>query len=120
MLSADTLASELGVFYKAYLITNMREVPSGTNGAISKMGEVYAFVGALSPSIISTMIFLYGGVWESFSIYYVIFPTILGFLGCQIDSLLGATLERNGYVGKGTVNFMSISISMLIMYWLLL
>jgi len=119
VLCSDTLASELGVFYKAYLITNLKEVPPGTDGGISKMGEIYAFIGALAPSLIAMIIFLYGCVW-TFNIYYIIYPTILGFVGCQIDSLLGATLERKGYIGKGMVNLISIFVCMLIMYLLLI
>ena len=35
----------------------------------------------------------------------------MGFVGCQIDSVLGATLENRGIIGKGDVNFISIGIS---------
>ncbi len=32
----------------------------------------------------------------------------LGFLGCQIDSVLGAVLENRGFLTKGSVNALSI------------
>ncbi len=40
--------------------------------------------------------------------------TIIGWIGCQIDSLLGATLENRGLIGKGQVNALSIACGSLI------
>ena len=34
---------------------------------------------------------------------------LIGFLGCQVDSVLGAVLENRGYIGKGTVNALAIA-----------
>ncbi|MCI4337829.1 MAG: hypothetical protein L3J72_00785, partial [Thermoplasmata archaeon] len=31
---------------------------------------------------------------------------IAGFLGCQVDSLLGALLENRGWLTKGSTNFL--------------
>jgi uncharacterized membrane protein len=39
----------------------------------------------------------------------IAFVTLIGFIGCQIDSLFGAVLENRGYIGKGTVNALAIS-----------
>ena len=33
--------------------------------------------------------------------------TTIGWLGCQVDSVLGALLENKGYIGKHTVNFLA-------------
>ena len=33
--------------------------------------------------------------------------TIVGWLGCQVDSVLGALLENEGYIGKHSVNFLA-------------
>ena len=33
--------------------------------------------------------------------------TIVGWLGCQVDSVLGELLENKGYIGKHTVNFLA-------------
>jgi uncharacterized membrane protein len=33
--------------------------------------------------------------------------TIVGWLGCQVDSILGELLENKGYIGKHTVNFLA-------------
>ena len=44
---------------------------------------------------------------------------IIGFLGCQIDSLLGALFENRGLLTKGGVNALAITSGMLIMWaWL--
>ena len=52
-----------------------------------------------------------GNFSEIFGAIFVIIPAIMGFIGCQIDSVLGATLENRGIIGKGGVNFISIGIS---------
>ena len=31
---------------------------------------------------------------------------VAGFLGCQVDSVLGETLENRGYLSKGSTNFL--------------
>ena len=43
----------------------------------------------------------------------------LGFLGCQIDSVLGAVLENRGFLTKGSVNALSIVAGVALM-WLYL
>ena len=32
---------------------------------------------------------------------------IVGWIGCQVDSILGALLENEGYIGKHSVNFLA-------------
>ena len=44
---------------------------------------------------------------------------VLGWLGCQMDSLLGAVFENRGYLTKGGVNGISITCGMLAMWMLL-
>ena len=36
-------------------------------------------------------------------------PTLMGFLGCQVDSVLGATLEGGGLFTKEETNLLSIT-----------
>ena len=45
--------------------------------------------------------------------------TIVGWLGCQIDSVLGALLENRGLMTKGTVNAAAISVGIVLTYLLL-
>jgi len=44
---------------------------------------------------------------------------LIGWIGCQIDSLLGALLENRGFMTKGTVNAASITIGVILMYFIL-
>lgn len=116
---ADTFASELGVLSdNAYLITNLKKVEPGTNGAISMLGEGVALLGSFIISF--SAYFLIGiDLWE------VILCAFLGFLGCHIDSILGATFQ-GGYKGvvngedtiltNSDVNLISISLTALIAY----
>ena len=116
---ADTFASELGVFSdNAYLITNFRKVEPGTNGAISLLGEGFAFIGAC---IISFVAYFLIGI----TLNNVFLCILLGFLGCHIDSILGATFQ-GGYKGvmnsedtvltNNDVNLISIAITALIAF----
>ena len=92
---SDTMASELGVLSdNAYLITNLKKVSPGTNGAVSLLGEIVAIAGA---SIVS--ISAYFLLRISYS--RVFLCILLGFFGCNIDSFLGATFQAKG---KGTIN----------------
>ena len=50
---------------------------------------------------------------------YVLIPATIGFLGCQIDSVLGATLERRGLVNKKTVNLVSTTSGAILSYLIL-
>ncbi|MEC7703968.1 MAG: hypothetical protein VX906_01855, partial [Candidatus Thermoplasmatota archaeon] len=45
--------------------------------------------------------------------------TVIGFVGCQIDSLLAALFENRGWIGKGTVNALAITSGALIAAFLL-
>ena len=44
---------------------------------------------------------------------------LIGWIGCQIDSLLGALFENRGFMTKGTVNAASITIGVVLMYFIL-
>ncbi|MDH4213850.1 MAG: DUF92 domain-containing protein [Candidatus Odinarchaeota archaeon] len=104
--SADTLASELGVFSKSKprLITNLRrKVPSGTIGAVSLLGEGVAllaglFIGLLA---VSFAIFTPGWVPAVTTTEHVLFliplAVLTAFIGCNVDSFLGAAFQ-NRYV----------------------
>jgi len=47
-------------------------------------------------------------------IWIVWIPVVVGFLGCQIDSVLGATLEERGLLNKDTTNLVTIAIGVII------
>lgn len=105
-VTADTLASELGVLARTArrILPPFPVVPVGVNGAVSLPGQLAAATGALALAAASVP--LLGLSWKLACI-----PAVAGFLGCQIDSVLGATLERDagrpGPLSKQDVNFLA-------------
>ncbi len=107
--ASDTLASEIGVTSDSvYLITNMEKVEPGTNGGISVYGEFWAFIGSLYTFLVAEMVFYISGR-GLISPKILLIGTFIGFIGCQIDSLLGAVFERKGLLTKSLVNLIAIS-----------
>jgi uncharacterized protein (TIGR00297 family) len=100
--TGDTLASEIGQTYRKLprLITDLKIVPTGTDGGITTLGEVSALAGAGAIAIISALLGL--------GALSMIVPVVLGGLfGANIDSVLGAVLERRHYLTNSTVNLLA-------------
>ncbi len=103
VISADTFASEIGVIdKKVYMITNLKRTTPGINGGVSAVGQLAALLGASIVGV-SYGLLSVGG----FNILRVILVILLGFIGCQIDSYLGALFENRGKLSKGEVNFIA-------------
>ena len=105
--ASDTLASEIGSLDpRTRIITTLEAVPAGTNGGMSPTGTLAAFYGALLISVVSTVLGAVNGdvIPPAFFFSSVI---LFGWLGCQVDSILGALLENRGILGKHSVNFLS-------------
>ncbi len=113
--ASDTLASEMGILSdKTYLITSFKRVEPGTNGGVSLYGEIWALIGAAYTFGVSFIVFfILKDMYIEPSL--MIFGISIGFMSCQIDSILGAVLERRGLIGKSTVNLLAVSISIIIM-----
>ncbi|TLZ54974.1 MAG: DUF92 domain-containing protein [Methanobacteriota archaeon] len=109
----------------AYLISNGQKVTPGTDGAISVLGEVCALAAAVYTALVGWLVLgvLAPVVGATATIpansLLILIPVAVGFLGCQIDSVLGATLERKGIIGKRSVNLVSTSLGGIIAYGLL-
>jgi len=100
--TGDTLASEIGQTHKKLprLITDLRYVPHGTDGGITTLGEYSALAGAAAIAIIAILF----GVGA----FNTVIPVILGgFFGANIDSVLGAVLERRHYLTNSSVNLLA-------------
>ncbi|VVB55679.1 Uncharacterised protein [uncultured archaeon] len=98
----DTLASEIGETYKGEprMITTFKKAKPGTDGAVSILGEGAAFFGAL---VIALLAFILVPI--NLSLVFIV--TAGGFIGTNIDSLLGATLQQKGYLTNNGVNLVA-------------
>tara|TARA_B110000196_G_C21131090_1_gene658496 strand:- start:365 stop:1108 length:744 start_codon:yes stop_codon:yes gene_type:complete len=105
---SDTLASEIGSLdLRTRSITTLQSVAAGTNGGMSPTGTIAAFIGALIIAVIGMIFSPDESTISKVNLLFLI--TIIGWLGCQVDSLLGAILENRGYLGKHGVNFLATS-----------
>jgi uncharacterized protein (TIGR00297 family) len=123
--ASDSFANEIGVLSnKTYLITKLsKRVRPGTDGGVSRLGQAAAFIGALIPALLGwVLISEYNN--NIFSVttqeqmpmtfWTIAIPVIIGFIGCQIDSILGATLQQRKLISNDGVNFFSILIGILL------
>lgn len=114
--AADTFASEFGGLSKrVLLITTLKPVPPGTDGGVSLAGQAAALLGSFLLSglgiiLLGSLSFSAGlsPAWAEFRLANLVAATVAGFVGCQVDSLLGATLEVNGVLTKEEVNLLGI------------
>lgn len=98
----DTLASEIGETHKGEprMITTFKKVQAGTDGAISCLGEGAALFGAGVIALLAVL--LIPDIQNDFGV--VIAVVAGGFIGTNIDSVLGATLQQKGYLSNNGVN----------------
>ncbi len=100
--TADTLASEIGSTNKGQprMITTLKKVKAGTDGAVSLLGEASAVFGSVAIAAMAIPLgVIVPGVWQAFGL------TVLGgFLGTNIDSVLGATLQQKKLLTNEGVN----------------
>lgn len=102
--TGDTLASEIGTTYKGKprMITTLKEVEPGVDGGVSSLGEIAAIFGSMVIALFALLV----GVIE-IDQYYLLgmsIITISGFVGTNIDSLLGATMQKRGILSNNGVN----------------
>ena len=108
---ADTLSSEVGgLFDRPRLVTTLRPVPAGTDGAVTWQGEVAGVAGAaLVGLVVAAETPAWGAVVGTAA---PVDPTaalvvaLAGVGGMTVDSLLGAAVEGDR-VGNETVNFLA-------------
>jgi uncharacterized protein (TIGR00297 family) len=100
--AADTGSSEIGMAFpgRTLLITTLRPVPAGTDGGVSAFGTVAALLGAAAVALTAAV----AGLVSARQAGMI---AIAGFLGTLADSLLGALLERRGWLNNDLVNLLS-------------
>ena len=100
-VNADTWATELGVLspHLPRLITSGRPVERGTSGAISVLGTLAALAGATAIGAVAIVC----GTWArrqvgvSQNLALLGAAVLGGLVGTQVDSVLGATVQRIYY-----------------------
>jgi uncharacterized protein (TIGR00297 family) len=100
--AADTVSSEVGqvIGGRPRMITTLRQVKEGTDGAISLLGTLAGVAAAGIVALAGTLA-LRGG----YAMFWI--SCAGGVFGLFFDSLLGATLERRGWLNNDAVNFFS-------------
>ena len=100
---ADTTASEVGKAYgkTTYLITTLKPVPRGTEGAVSLEGTIAGILASVVLAVVAWIIGLitpFGAIW----------CITAAFIATTIESLIGATLEsRFDWLTNDLVNFIN-------------
>jgi uncharacterized protein (TIGR00297 family) len=105
--AADTFGSEFGVLAgRARSILTFRPVTAGTNGGVSGTGELWAAVGAATTALVGFGLYRLFGSATPPLLAMTFIAAVAGFLGCQVDSILGETLENRGLLTKHSTNFL--------------
>ena len=103
---SDTSASEVGKAYgkSTFLITNLKPVPRGTEGAVSLEGTVAGIVASVAIALVG-----YGvGMIDQTGVIWCI---VAAFVATNIESLIGATLQENTpWLTNEIVNFINTTI----------
>ena len=119
--TSDTWASEIGCLdHRVRMITTLKPCEAGVNGGFSPNGQLAAAAGGLligASALVASLVMFSTSISDQILIAGIVAG--LGFLGCQIDSILGAVLENRGFLTKGSVNALSIIAGVALM-WLYL
>ena len=107
---SDTTASEVGKAYgkRTFLITTLKPVPRGTEGAVSLEGTVAGAIASVGIAFIAWglgMISWLGIIWCA----------IAALIATTVESLIGATLEsRFTWLTNDIVNFINTAIGAIV------
>jgi uncharacterized protein (TIGR00297 family) len=98
--ATDTVASEIGQTrgQTAVLITTWKPVAAGTDGGITIAGTIAGIVGGVAVALVAA-----GGGMIPHAQFWI--PAAAGVIGMLVDSVLGATLQRQGQLNNEAVNF---------------
>jgi uncharacterized protein (TIGR00297 family) len=105
--AADTSSSEIGMAFpgKTVLLTSWKPFPPGVDGGVSLIGTVAAILAAVTVSMAASVMHLV-------SPRYALIVMITGVVGSFVDSVLGALLERRGFLNNDLVNLLSTTLAL--------
>jgi uncharacterized protein (TIGR00297 family) len=112
--TADTVSSEIGQAFggRPFLLMTFRRVEAGTDGAASLLGTA---AGVLAAALVAGV-----GMWAvRIELRDAGIALAGGVAGLFFDSLLGATVERKGWLGNDLVNFSSTVFAVVVALFLL-
>ena len=99
----DTVSSEIGQVYgrRTFLITTLRPVPPGTDGAVSLEGTLAGLAASVALSGAALWMGMMGGLgWQGAAL------AVAGaFVGTTVESYLGATVEALDLIDNEAMNF---------------
>lgn len=100
--AADTSSSEIGMAFpgKTVLLTSWKPVSPGMDGGVSARGTLAALAAAGVIAAAAVLMQITAGRHALVILY-------AGFLGSLVDSLVGALLERRGFLNNDLVNLLS-------------
>ena len=113
--SADTLSSELGSIYgkSFYNILTFKKDTCGLDGVVSLEGTLWGIAGSALIAILYIAFYGYSTL-----AYWIL---LAGFTGNIADSILGASLERKGWLQNDAVNLLNTLVAAgvgVLGYWL--
>jgi uncharacterized membrane protein len=100
---SDTCASEVGKAYgkQTFLITTLRPVPRGTEGAVSLEGTVAGVIASIAQALIGWSVGL-------INIVGVVWCVVAAFIAGNLESVIGATLQsRFSWLTNEVVNILN-------------
>jgi uncharacterized protein (TIGR00297 family) len=107
--AADTASSEIGQLWgrRTFLITRLKPVPPGTQGAVSLEGTLAGIAASVVVAALGAAV----GLFSASLIWIVI---LAAFVGTTLESVIGATLEKQGLLDNEAVNFLNTLVGALV------
>ncbi|MCB1056330.1 MAG: DUF92 domain-containing protein, partial [Acidobacteria bacterium] len=107
--AADTASSEIGQLWgrRTFLITTLRPVPRGTEGAVSLEGTL---AGIAASAVVAGL----GVAVGLFGLAGALVVVVAAFVGTTLESLAGATLENRGLLDNEAMNFLNTLVGALV------
>jgi uncharacterized protein (TIGR00297 family) len=109
--TADTVSSEIGQAFggRPVMLLTLQRVEPGTDGAVTLFGSMAGIAGGAFVAA--------GGMWAlRLTPSQAAIALFAGVCGLFFDSVLGATVERRGWLGNDLVNFCSTLFAALVAY----